>query len=322
MEVGIVSFPYAVRETAEIARTIDSAEVPPLLGIPDSPQLFADTYVAQQAALEATLRVSVGPFCTNPVTRHAGVHAAQHRSLDELYPGRTFFGLAPGDSAVHAYGLDPASPAELIAHARAVRDAGPEGMRVFVGAGGLKSAAAAALACDELVIGQGFDPGCTEQLTAAAEEARAAEGIERPLKRWLYVLADVWEDGDGSDDLAEREAFLGIVMAYSRQAMSATYRGKNVPEELQQGLKELYAGFSFEHYGSAENARLLDRFEAEERFLIKRFAVRGTPEQVAEQLNRGVAESSADGVWVGILTQSAASQTALFIERVLPALGA
>ena len=108
MEVGIVSFPYSVRETAEIARTIDSAEVPPLLGIPDSPQLFADTYVAQQAALEATERVCVGPFCTNPVTRHAGVHAAQHRSLDELYPGRTFLGLAPGDSAVHAYGLDPA----------------------------------------------------------------------------------------------------------------------------------------------------------------------------------------------------------------------
>jgi alkanesulfonate monooxygenase SsuD/methylene tetrahydromethanopterin reductase-like flavin-dependent oxidoreductase (luciferase family) len=320
MEVGIVSFPYSVREVIEIARTIDTAEVPPLLGLPDSPQLFADTYVAQQAALEATERVCAGPFCTNPVTRHWGVHAAQHRSLDDLYPGRSFFGLAPGDSAVHAYGLDPAPSPTVIVHARAVRDAGPEGLRVIVGGGGLKSTAAAGLASDEIVIGQGFDPGCIEQLTAAAEAAREAAGITGPLKRWLYVLADIWEEGDGSDDPGEREAFLGIVMAYSRQAMSATYRGKNVPDELQQGLKDLYAGFSFEHYGSAENARLLDRFEAEERFLTQRFAVAGTPDQVAEQLKRGVADSGADGVWVGILTRNAPTATGLFIEHTLPAL--
>jgi alkanesulfonate monooxygenase SsuD/methylene tetrahydromethanopterin reductase-like flavin-dependent oxidoreductase (luciferase family) len=322
MNIGIVSFPYSVREVAEIAATIDAADDPPLLGIPDSPQLFADTYVAQQAALGATRRLCAGPFCTNPVTRHWGVHAAQHRSLDELYPGRSFMGLAAGDSAVHAYGLAPAPPATMIEHVRAVRDAGPGELRVMVGAGGLKSVAAAGLACDEIVIGQGFDPGCVDELTAAAEAAREAAGIARPLKRWLYVLADLWEDGDGTDDPGEREAFLGIVMAYSRQAMAATYAGKNVPTALQGRLEQLYAGFSFEHYGSAENARLLESFEAERDFLTKRFAVAGTPQQVAEQLREGVAASAADGVWVGILTRNAPTATALFVERTLPALAA
>lgn len=320
MDIGIVCFPYSVQEIVEVAREVDTADEPPLLGISDSPQLFADTYVAQQAALAATQRLCVGPFCTNPVTRHWGVHAAQHRSLDEQFPGRSFMGLAPGDSAVHAYGLAPASSSELIAHAQAVRDAGPEGLRVFAAAGGLQSAAAAGIASDEIVIGQGFDSGCVDQLTAAAEAARETAGISRPLKRWLYVLADIWDEGDGTDDPDERDAFLGIVMAYSRQAMSATYRGKNVPEQFQQRLKDLYAGFSFEHYGGAENARLLENFEEEKHFLTRRFAVSGTPEQVAEQLREGVAASRADGVWVGILTRQARSATLLFAARALPAL--
>jgi len=176
------------------------------------------------------------------------------------------------------------------------------------------------VASDEIVIGQGFDPGCVEEITAAAEGAREAAGETRPLKRWLYVLADIWDAGDGSDDPVEREAFLGIVMAYSRQAMSSTYRGKNVPQRFHDRLTELYSSFSFETYGGAENAQVLADFEEEKQFLCQRFAVSGTPEDVAQQLQDGVEASGADGVWVGILTPRASRGVQLLIDRGLGAL--
>lgn len=319
METGVVCFPYKASGIAEVAQVADQGGSL-MFGIPDSPLLFADTYVAQQAVLASTERLQVGPFSTNPVTRHWGVHAALHRSLDELHPGRTFMSLAAGDSAVHAFGLAPAKPAAIRAHAEQVRESGPDDLRLLVAAGGLKAAAAAGLASDEIVVGQGFDPGATEQLTAAALAARESAKIDRPLKRWLYVIADIWESGDGSDDPEERERFQSMLMAYSRQAMSATYAGKNVPEHLQARLKDLYAAFSFERYGDSYNARLLEEFIEEERFLSQRFAVRGTPDEVAAAIRKGTEASGVDAVWIGLLTQQAGTMMRLFVDEVLPKL--
>lgn len=321
MEVGVVCFPYGASAITDVARVADRAGGPLMFGIPDSPLLFADTYVAQQAVLASTEHLRVGPFSTNPVTRHWGVHAAVHRSLDELYPERTFMAIAPGDSAVHAFGLPPAKPARLQAHAEEVRERGPKGFRLLVAAGGLKASAAAGLASDEVVFGQGFDPGATDQLTGAATNAREQAGIDRPLKRWLYVIADIWESGDGSSDPEERERFRSMLMAYSRQAMSATYTGKNVPKPLQPRLKELYSAFSFERYGDSHNARLLEEFAEEERFLLNRFAVQGTPQEVAAGIRDGVRESRVDGVWIGLLTEQAGTMMELFVDGVLSKLG-
>lgn len=321
MEIAFVCFPYSIAEIVEIAQTADTVSQPLLLGIADSPRLFAESYVATHAVLAATERVIAGPFCTNPVTRHWSVHAGLHRSLEERFPGRGFMGLAAGDSAVHAFGLRPATAAVLEEHGRRVREFGPENLRVIMPVGGLKTAARAALATDEIVIGQGIDPGATEQLSAAALRAREEAGINRPLKRWLYVLADVWESADAEEaDPGEREIFRSMIMAYSRQAMDFTFEGKNVPQELQAGLKQLYSEFSFERYGTAYNAQLLERFAAEKDFVTARFAMSGTPEQIASQLRSAVERTGVDSVWVGLLSKQAQPMMKLFIERVLPRL--
>jgi alkanesulfonate monooxygenase SsuD/methylene tetrahydromethanopterin reductase-like flavin-dependent oxidoreductase (luciferase family) len=320
MQVGLVCFPYSVDEVTSVAEIADRAQRPLLVGLPDSPMLFADTYVGQQAILERTEHVHVGPFSTNPVTRHYSVHAALHRSLEQRYPGRTFMAIAPGDSAVHSFGLIPSSPNALRLHVEGVRQYGPRNLRIIAAAGGLKAAAGAGLASDEVVFGQGFDLGATKLLTDAAVAARESAGIGRPLRRWLYVLADIWSDGDGSDDPAARETFQSMIMAYSRQAMSATYAGKNVPQELQPRLRQLYSEFSFEDYGGPKNARLLQLYAPEEAFLRRRFAVAGTPEAVADQIRDGVSASAVDGVWIGLLGRNAGTMMKLFIERTLPRL--
>jgi len=320
VEIGFVCFPYSVRDIVSVARAADSAKERLLFGVADSPRLFAESYVAQQAVLGATRHVDVGPFSTNPVTRHWGVHAGLHRSLDELHPGRTFMGLAAGDSAVHAFGLKPANGDAIAVHAAAVREHGPADLRIVIATGGLKSAAKAGIAADEVVVGQGFDAGATEALTEAVLAGRREAGVDRPLKRWLYVLADIWEDGDGSDDPAERVLFQSMLMSYSRQAMSATYRGKNVPEHMQPRLKELYSKFSFEQYGDSYNAKLLEEFAEEKEFLRKRFTVAGTPEQVAAQLRDGAAATGVDAIWVGLLTRNAEPMMQLFADRTLPRL--
>jgi alkanesulfonate monooxygenase SsuD/methylene tetrahydromethanopterin reductase-like flavin-dependent oxidoreductase (luciferase family) len=320
MDIGIVCFPYSVDEIVRVARAADRAESDLLVGFPDSPLLFTDTYLAQQAVLEATERIHVGPFSTNPVTRHYSVHAAMHRALNERHPGRSFLAIGPGDSAVHSFGLPPATPDLVRAHVQGVRDHGPEELRIIVAAGGLKAAAGAGLASDEVVFGQGFDRGSTESLTQAAITARRAAGIDRSLKRWLYVLADVWAAGDGADDPDARETFQSMIMAYSRQAMSATYSGKNVPPNLQPRLRELYSEFSFESYGGPGNARLLQRFQDEEQFLRRRFAVSGTPDAVAAQIRAGVEESNADGVWIGLLGPHARTMVELFVKHTMPLL--
>lgn len=321
MDIGLVCFPYSLSQIAKVAKIADSADgPPPLLGIPDSPMLFSEAYVATQAALGGTSRVCAGPFSTNPVTRHWSVHAAIHNSLEQRYPGRAFLSLAPGDSAVHSYGLSPATRPALLEHARAVKANGPSSLRLFTAAGGLRSAETAALATDEVVFGQGNDPGCFERLSSAANEARAKAGKDEPLRPWLYVLADIWASDEDRGDVAEREAFKSMLMAYSRQAMATTFEGKNVPKSLHSGLRDLYSDFRFEEYGGTHNAGLLARHDAEFSYLRNRFCVTGSPEDVATQLDVAVTENGAAGVWVGFLTKSADRAVSGFIDKALPTL--
>lgn len=318
MEVAFVCFPYSVADILEAGEAADAAERALLFGVADSPRLFAESYVSQQHVLAHTHHVCVGPFATNPVTRHWSVHAGSQRSLEELHPGRLFFGLAAGDSAVHAFSLPPASAAAVVEHAERVLEFGPPGTRLIIAGGGPRACARAGHITDEVVVGQGSDAGATKTILDTVDEARRSAGITSPLRSWLYVLADVWED-EGPRDPAKRDAFRSMIMAYSRQAMSVSYAGKNVPEELQPGLTELYSQFSFEDYvGSSHNSELLAAHAEEEAFVTARFGVIGPPESIAEQLRAMAAETGVDRIWLGLLTQDAAAQIRLLVERALP----
>jgi alkanesulfonate monooxygenase SsuD/methylene tetrahydromethanopterin reductase-like flavin-dependent oxidoreductase (luciferase family) len=316
MEFSFLVFPYTLEDITRAAVTLDEAGQPILFGVADSPKFFGDSYVAQQHVLSKTNHIVAGPFATNPVTRHFSVHAGIHRSLDEIYPGRSFLGLAAGDSAVHAFGLRPATAEKLYEHAKGFQELAP-GIRTLIPAGGLKSMKRAAVACDEVVVAQGFDVGAAEQLSAAAFTAREEAGITRPLKRSLFVLASVWEDESGPDD-EERVTFQSMIMSYSRQCMSVTYAGKNVPEEKQDRLRELYSQFSFEQYGDEYNASLLEKYADEKDYVMNRFGVAGTPEHILKTAQAACDATGIDHVWLGLLTPQAPDMLRRCVDRLLP----
>ena len=104
--LGVVTLPYEVPLLVDIAREAERGGLA-RVGMADSPILYGEIYPSITAVLSATSRIQVGPNVTNPVSRHWTVHAASARTIDAMYPGRFYLGLAAGDGArSRAYG-DP-----------------------------------------------------------------------------------------------------------------------------------------------------------------------------------------------------------------------
>lgn len=77
-------------------------------GLIDSPYNFMDVYPCLTLAADQTDRIELGPYVTNPLTRHPSVTASTMATLDVISDGRAFLGLGRGDSAVKMLGWRPA----------------------------------------------------------------------------------------------------------------------------------------------------------------------------------------------------------------------
>ena len=78
------------------------------VGLFDSPYNFQDIYPHLGIAAVNTKKIELGPYVTNPLTRHPAVTASAVATLDILSEGRAFLGLGRGDSAVKMLGWRPA----------------------------------------------------------------------------------------------------------------------------------------------------------------------------------------------------------------------
>lgn len=83
------------------------------VGLADVQTLWPDLYAVLALAAAATKRIHLGPWVTNPVTRHPTVTANAIATLDEISGGRTFLGIGNGDGSVRTIGVRPAKFAEL-----------------------------------------------------------------------------------------------------------------------------------------------------------------------------------------------------------------
>ena len=102
MDFGVV-----LQTNPPAARTIQLAQLAEAHGFShvwtfDSHLLWEEPYVVHSAILNATRRVVVGPFVTNPATRDWTVTASVFATLNEMYGNRTICGIGRGDSAVRA----------------------------------------------------------------------------------------------------------------------------------------------------------------------------------------------------------------------------
>lgn len=113
MELGLWFQPTT--DAATIARRVRVAEEAgcDFAGVTDGQMIWRDVYVCLTLASQATSRIRMGPWVTNPITRHVTATANAVCTLHELSGGRMFVGIGVGDDSVRTIGRRPARLGEL-----------------------------------------------------------------------------------------------------------------------------------------------------------------------------------------------------------------
>lgn len=79
------------------------------VGIPDTPYQSMDVYPYLAACALQTSRIKLGPYITNPLTRHPSITASAMATIQVMSSGRAFLAMGRGNSAVKQLGWKPAS---------------------------------------------------------------------------------------------------------------------------------------------------------------------------------------------------------------------
>ncbi|WP_171063959.1 LLM class flavin-dependent oxidoreductase [Actinomadura soli] len=312
MEIGISHLPVSPSRALRLAQIAESTGIG-RFGVADSSHLFGAMYPTVQLILSRTARIKVGPFVTNPVTRHPSVHAADVAALATLYsPDRLALVMGTGDSAVHSVGLRPAPAEQVGAALRTIRGAAPDGVTLELAASGPKAAAAMAAGIDGLVLGGGLSASWTRRLTGAAGPAASAR---------VFLIGHLVERED--EAARAREAVRASVLAVARHAIGTGMAARDVPARLRPGLEQAFARYDFAAHAKASgaNGRLLDDYPEEEAYLFERFAAVGTAGGVAERLRAFQRETGITGAVLSSTVPDPESHIALAGERLIAALG-
>lgn len=292
VEVGVLHVPISPVIAGALAQQAE-AEGVGWFGVADSPVIFGALYPTIQHVLAVTSAIRVGPLVTNPVTRHRSIHASTFKALEELHPGRTFFGISAGDSAVHSIGLEPGSPMEVAATVAAVREAVSPELPIITAVGGPRAAAGIAPASTGVLLGTGLDAAALDDLGR-----QAGAGPSSARTRWLYAVCHLVEHQH--EIPAARVAIRAPVLSFSRHALSGRMDRRYVPAELIDGLRALYSRYDYSQHSrlGSTNARLLEDQTDEEDYLMRRFALVGTPATAAAVIAGLAAETGEFGIFL------------------------
>jgi alkanesulfonate monooxygenase SsuD/methylene tetrahydromethanopterin reductase-like flavin-dependent oxidoreductase (luciferase family) len=277
------------------------------IGIGDSPH-YGELYSACTDALTATSSLVVSTSVTNPVTRHWSVHASAARTLGAAYPERFRLGIGRGDSAVHTFGLAPATLRELESFStsvgKAVRAAGIAPF-LLVAASGPATARMAGRVADGVIAGVGADAAALDMVRQAAASMRDPS---RPrVELWASVRLAIGFDDE--EVAALRRRLVPRAVSASHFAFASTFEGKNVPEQFAATLAERYGGYDYSSHGrsgATSNAKMFADRPDVERYLVDRFAVVGRPEQCRARLEE--LSGYVDGIYLSLLFEEASEQ--------------
>lgn len=113
MKLGLFLRPVLpATEIAELARLAEDVGID-FVGVGDGQMIWRNPYVCLTAAALATSRITLGPWVTQPVTRHPTVTANAISTLSELSGGRAMVGIGNGDDSVITINRPRASLDEL-----------------------------------------------------------------------------------------------------------------------------------------------------------------------------------------------------------------
>ncbi len=308
---GVSFLPGAPADVASWSRVAESLGYA-RVGIGDSPAGFRDPWMTLAVVAAATSRIPIGIWVTNPVTRDPLVTADAAATLDELAPGRTFIGIATGDSGLSGAGHQPATLGDLDAYVRAVRDllergeavhhglrsrlswpGRPRRIPIYLAAHGERSIRLAGAIADGAVMGLGISPDVIERCLGLLGAGAAGAGRKvSEIDVWWTVRYLV-----GEAPGAAREEMAGILAEAAHVLARTAFRFDPGPDHYQPAIEQLASEFDRRGYGDTDPAtrRQLGRRAFElgiGEHLVERYAFAGTPAECAEQIGRAVASGA------------------------------
>jgi 5,10-methylenetetrahydromethanopterin reductase len=272
-----------------------------LLGYGDSPCLLPELCVSLAAMAAVTERAVLCPTVSNPLTRHPSVAASAFASLQQLAPGRIWFGMGTGDSAALSIGERPATLAALAEYGRALtaltrgEEAEYRGHRfrlewdaprvpLWLAAGGPRTMRLAGEIADGVLLGAGLtEPVVRDSIRHVHEGARAAGRDPADVEIWLYSKIFLCD----SEEQAWRD-LAWTLAASAHHAFRFTLEGKFVPPEWHDALEQLQRAYVVREHNNLANVGTTNADLVVEsgltEFLGPRFLMAGPPERVVERL--------------------------------------
>jgi 5,10-methylenetetrahydromethanopterin reductase len=332
--LGLLCLPRSVTTAVADARLAEDVGFS-MVGVADSQSVFREMYATMALCAQATRRVRIGPSVTNPITRHPAVAASGIATIDEVAPGRAFFGLGSGDSAILNLAERPATLADLRAYVEAVRALHTTGettwrgrvvrltwveraIPIYLSAEGPRTLELAGEIADGVIVNVGLEPALVRDAVAHVHAgARRAGRDPSTIDLWTMVRANVTDDvAAGIDEITMELA------SNAHHVFRFTLEGKHVPGALADAIHRVQKGYqpaAHEALGASPNAALLDAEPVLRAYLAERFAAVGPPGVCAERL-RAVVEAGIGGLLItGFVHERTALIRALG-EAVLPRL--
>lgn len=320
IEIGIVLEPRGdVRKLVDRAKLAEELGFQ-FIGITDGQMIWSDAVVALTASALATKRIRMGPWVTNPVTRHVTVIANYICTLDAISDGRAFLGIGNGDDAVRTIGASPATMdalAEVVDTIRALVDgqevrrdpvswristARGRSLKIYWAGANPKSLTYGARHTDGLIVSGFVDDEWLEGMLGHIREGAVGE----PREVFFNSAVAVSENGNEA-----REAVRPYVASGLRYASAARLRGwsKEDVDRMQ------HAYDSYHHFRDTNMAAVALVPDA----MIPRKSISGTPDEAAQLMNVVLAH----GIRQFALMPMGDVETTmrLLAERVRPLLG-
>ena len=289
------------------------------LGVSDTQSLYRETLTSLGLVSAALKRVPLGPWISNPLTRHPAVVASALATLDDARPGRVHLGIGTGDSAVLNIGLSPARLAELRDYIVSVRSlledgraeyqgetsllswAGPRQIPIYIAAHGARSLELAGEVGDGVVAGTGVAPERVERVLSLIDAgARRSGRTVDDLEVWFFTTVTVSTLGEEALELAPLGTGRQVGARHgSGQSAPLFPRSREVSALLEQVA--LSAGADVSQHGTADRT-MLRRYaqavrEAGVREHLLASAVAGTPDECVERL-QAAERAGASNVWL------------------------
>jgi 5,10-methylenetetrahydromethanopterin reductase len=268
------------------------------LVLADSQNLVGDPYSELALAASVTSRLELGPYVTNPVTRHAAVTASAIATLQAESGGRAVLGISRGDSSLASLGKRRANLDELGRYVdllqgylggRSLEVDGRESriewiaglglpkVPVDIVATGPRAIALGATRADRITFAVGASPERIRWAIDVARDARTAAGLApESLQTGACVVAATAPTIADARDLVR--ANVGIFAHFTGQAASSGGLPKGAASETERAVADQYDEQQHGLQSAGQSKLLPDPF-------IDQFAIVGTPQDCARRLS-------------------------------------